>query len=73
MNLQDRSKHALPVQYDFIETLDNGLYRGVNYKTNTFKRIKEATVEMRTSRIKTLLGDIEDTSLVDHEREEPGS
>jgi hypothetical protein len=37
------------------------------------KRIKEATVEMRTSRIKTLLGDIEDTSLVDDESEDPGS
>jgi hypothetical protein len=35
------------------------------------KRIKEATVEMRTSRIKTLLGDIEDTSLVDDELDEP--
>lgn len=42
-------------------------------RAGQLKRIQDATTEMRSSRIKTLLGDGEDTSLVDDEREEPGS
>ena len=37
------------------------------------KRIQETTAEMRSARVRALLGDGEDTSLVDDEREEPGS
>ena len=37
------------------------------------KRIQETTAEMRSARVRALLGDGEDTSLVDDEREEPGN
>lgn len=42
-------------------------------RAGLLKRIEAETAEMRRSRIKSLLGDGEDTSLVDDEREEPDS
>ncbi|MBL8435193.1 MAG: hypothetical protein JNL99_09695 [Zoogloea sp.] len=42
-------------------------------KGERLKRLNEMSTEMRKPHVKALLGDGEDTSLVDHEREEPGS
>ena len=42
-------------------------------KGERLKRLKEMSTEMRKPQVKALLGNCEDTSLVDHEREEPGS
>lgn len=42
-------------------------------KGERLKRLNEMSTEMRKPHVKALLGDGEDTSLVDHERDEPGS
>ena len=42
-------------------------------KGERLKRLKEMSTEMRKPHVKALLGNCEDTSLVDDERDEPGS
>ena len=42
-------------------------------KGERLKRLNEMSTEMRKPHVKALLRNCEDTSLVDHEREEPGS